>query len=524
MNTGNSWINAITSVDEVREWMEFGSGDRSLSLPANEDWCASVEIDPGVLNFSDRKIRSSALSITPETNAQQQALEFESSVSSPMIQVEPQNHQPLLAFYCCERATCDQNWGMGTVLMDSDGLLKLARVMSFAYHAGRPRNENPKPLEGFLVVSARFAMCRLTGQFFEVYILQNGIILHKLWSPMLSSLSHFVYEPLQKSDVPYHSVVSPARLLGRSVLVSVLDCEQCCGNPNAPRPVCVCKVPQSPRLSKQVDSLNALIALYAASAKDMLMQRQLFDTQDNLLYSSLTIRTLSITRTVNSSLPLFQALFRTEMYKQPTTLQSSVHEVNANELLFATTLASSAAEPLQLEWFGDSCRELQNFVEVDSFQDTFSSHFVNELVTIEEETDFDTKSNPQRTKLNNSKVVYSCTQCPQTFRTSFNLKRHKICKHDTKQRFLCHYSTCNRSFKLKEYLDLHIKRIHLGEISISCEYCTAQFTSKSNLHRHTRTTHLHLEIHTCIECSSTFSSKFNLQRHHRNAHHLHTKT
>lgn len=54
----------------------------------------------------------------------------------------------------------------------------------------------------------------------------------------------------------------------------------------------------------------------------------------------------------------------------------------------------------------------------------------------------------------------ACTElnCTARFRNSYYLRRHKALKHSEERPFIC--PQCNSGFKLKQYLVVHLERIH----------------------------------------------------------------
>ena len=114
---------------------------------------------------------------------------------------------------------------------------------------------------------------------------------------------------------------------------------------------------------------------------------------------------------------------------------------------------------------------------------------------------------------------------------------------------------CDKQFKQKQYLGLHIKTVHEG-VWFKCSYCGKQFGQKGNLKRHVDTVHkmrhiqkierkddikfqchkcdkkflsrtgVHYHVQSvhegikfrCDKCHKQFTSKVNLNLHYRNVH------
>ena len=78
-------------------------------------------------------------------------------------------------------------------------------------------------------------------------------------------------------------------------------------------------------------------------------------------------------------------------------------------------------------------------------------------------------------------------------------KQIKICK------------ICEKTFKLKKDLLLHVKNEHPREIK--CKTCDDIFTKSSDLELHIKQTHNPETIFSCEDCDKTFIFKFRLRKH-----------
>ncbi|XP_048515129.1 zinc finger protein 391-like isoform X17 [Athalia rosae] len=142
--------------------------------------------------------------------------------------------------------------------------------------------------------------------------------------------------------------------------------------------------------------------------------------------------------------------------------------------------------------------------------------------------------------------AFKCDQCGKAFRSSVNIKRHKLI-HTGLKRFSCDICTytCNQKTNLeyhrrrhtkdfqfkceicnKGYLSkadyLEHKNVHSGKKPYACELCPKSYPYKNNLLVHKRLHHPGLlktvDIHNCTMCSSSFPYKRFLTRHMKSVH------
>ena len=69
---------------------------------------------------------------------------------------------------------------------------------------------------------------------------------------------------------------------------------------------------------------------------------------------------------------------------------------------------------------------------------------------------------------------------------------------------LPHCSYCNKSFRRRSYLNVHVKTVHSGERSPPCPHCDKNFGQSSDLKKHIKTVHLGERCHPCPHCTKTF--------------------
>lgn len=95
--------------------------------------------------------------------------------------------------------------------------------------------------------------------------------------------------------------------------------------------------------------------------------------------------------------------------------------------------------------------------------------------------------------------------------------------------FRCSELNCDKVYKSKENLTLHIKNIHLKEKPYNCKYCPALFSHRNGKTYHERKFHTKYLPHKCpfeskilylifLDCSVAFASKSALSYHLKSQH------
>lgn len=104
---------------------------------------------------------------------------------------------------------------------------------------------------------------------------------------------------------------------------------------------------------------------------------------------------------------------------------------------------------------------------------------------------------------------YRCTQCPNSFSCSVNLKLH-VKSHLNVRDYTCHL--CSKSFVRPDALKKHLTCFHENVKAFFCKICSRTF--KGHLPQHMRT-HENVKSHGCANCGATFSQKSQLIVHQR---------
>ena len=111
---------------------------------------------------------------------------------------------------------------------------------------------------------------------------------------------------------------------------------------------------------------------------------------------------------------------------------------------------------------------------------------------------------------------HKCKICSKAFSLEGNMRRHKM-THSEDRLFQC--SECSRTFKNKENLKVHVKRIHLKIQSFKCQDCPSQFTTNVELQSLWKRIHMVISwSFTCNECEKTFRLEEAVKRHQHRVH------
>ncbi|XP_067635463.1 zinc finger protein 208-like [Eurosta solidaginis] len=113
----------------------------------------------------------------------------------------------------------------------------------------------------------------------------------------------------------------------------------------------------------------------------------------------------------------------------------------------------------------------------------------------------------------NEQYQYPCGVCGKNFKTTRDLKRHKLYHSDDKPH-KC--DLCEKRFIKAAFLNYHM-RTHTGEKPYKCKYCERCFTTTSVLNTHLRVHHLGDNIHRCKFCPLAFRL-FSELRFHSTTH------
>jgi len=109
------------------------------------------------------------------------------------------------------------------------------------------------------------------------------------------------------------------------------------------------------------------------------------------------------------------------------------------------------------------------------------------------------------------KYICTCTFCNKQLRPQ-NMAAH-LRSHIGEKPFICHL--CDADFTKKILLKKHQEEAHLGERNYKCSHCSATFAYEYKLKRHIKDCK---QTHICPICIQTFKSRNNLTYHIKKVH------
>ena len=117
--------------------------------------------------------------------------------------------------------------------------------------------------------------------------------------------------------------------------------------------------------------------------------------------------------------------------------------------------------------------------------------------------------------------VFSCSQCPSSFKNKHSLKEHVVKHHIGVKNFSC--DTCGKEFFGKQNLRMHM-RIHVAPENrpYACELCGMRFIERKHLLNH-QATHTNDRPHKCHLCDSRFKVRDWLSNHYIKQHSISIK-
>ncbi|KAK8788872.1 hypothetical protein V5799_021353 [Amblyomma americanum] len=133
---------------------------------------------------------------------------------------------------------------------------------------------------------------------------------------------------------------------------------------------------------------------------------------------------------------------------------------------------------------------------------------------------------PSLQVLRSLRYPHGCDQCPVRFKSTTELRAHKLCRHSTTtggkrpgsnpaRNYECEF--CNKAFKHNCALQTHL-RVHTGERPFACPYCTKRFNIHQTLKDHIVTVHTKdFKLH-CLLCGKGVVNNTKLKQHLQHAH------
>ncbi|XP_012284373.1 uncharacterized protein LOC105701831 isoform X2 [Orussus abietinus] len=103
---------------------------------------------------------------------------------------------------------------------------------------------------------------------------------------------------------------------------------------------------------------------------------------------------------------------------------------------------------------------------------------------------------------------YKCTECDRMFFTKYDLAKH-VTTHTEEKPFSC--AICHKKFSRSSMLQRH-EKLHRDELRYACQHCDREFFTTEELEKHEETVHKP-KPHQCNICNKRFSYKQGLERH-----------
>ena len=111
------------------------------------------------------------------------------------------------------------------------------------------------------------------------------------------------------------------------------------------------------------------------------------------------------------------------------------------------------------------------------------------------------------------KILYTCSECPMTFKYKYKYYQHKNISHSSDKRYNCKH--CGKRFGHLSQVRSH-ERIHEGP-KFQCRFCSKMLRSEGNLVEHERL-HMGEKPFVCEECGNGYASIKGLTQHQQYMH------
>uniref|UniRef100_A0A0C9R3B7 Znf629_0 protein n=2 Tax=Fopius arisanus TaxID=64838 RepID=A0A0C9R3B7_9HYME len=104
---------------------------------------------------------------------------------------------------------------------------------------------------------------------------------------------------------------------------------------------------------------------------------------------------------------------------------------------------------------------------------------------------------------------YKCTICDRMFFSKYDLQKH-MATHSTDKPHIC--TICNKSFTRANLLQRH-EKVHREDMRYACQHCDREFFTPEELEKHEDTSHKTAKPFQCNICNKRFTYKQGLERH-----------
>lgn len=110
--------------------------------------------------------------------------------------------------------------------------------------------------------------------------------------------------------------------------------------------------------------------------------------------------------------------------------------------------------------------------------------------------------------------IFNCEHCPQVFDTKLKLKAHERLLHSDKGPIQHRCAYCNENFGDYKKKMAHLAAMHGIKIPpVKCEACDKVFKDKQSLSVHVRRDHLMDRRYKCTECDKSFFKTSDYKHH-----------
>lgn len=149
-----------------------------------------------------------------------------------------------------------------------------------------------------------------------------------------------------------------------------------------------------------------------------------------------------------------------------------------------------------------------------------------EMLLSDSETEDESEDGPTDDRIelgleeDTSKNIYTCSQCPKTFKRSRDSQTHMVLEHfHDLPNFVDKCITCNKSFPNTYTLHKHLKsQCENKTKKLTCNVCSKKFMWLDSMAKHMEHEHPGTEkikMYTCELCGKAFSRSEHLERHRK---------
>lgn len=104
---------------------------------------------------------------------------------------------------------------------------------------------------------------------------------------------------------------------------------------------------------------------------------------------------------------------------------------------------------------------------------------------------------------------YKCTECDRMFFSKYDLGKH-MATHSEEKPFSC--PICHKHFTRVNLLQRH-EKVHREELRYGCQHCDREFFTTEELEKHEESVHKTIKPYQCNICNKRFTYKQGLERH-----------